>query len=368
MCESARKVIRFILLISLLLLANSYLPAMADDNSDNFEEYKCDLMMKGYEFTNDGLSEAIIKNDTEAVELFVKADININLPDNEGYSALDRAIKENDKELENLLTKAGGETKLLKNVATDVEPVETEQTSSETTAPENPLTENTTVETPATEAPVAQQTVEAEVVKTETAAQDELIENKTDFPVIKSEIFDENALSAEETSEISIDKNLLAMAQKAPVKNQKLSAEQKKQQIVEAFCDLINTDNTAEVAKVAKNFFGINIMTKEGLAPLHYAVFNDNAEIVKILLDNGADVNKKTSDGLTSLDIAVLNNQLAIIKMLLSQGGALSGQVATELKKLGCQSNLDSTTNLYDTTLDDLLPVLKKIQSTLDNQ
>lgn len=368
MCESARKVIRFILLISLLLLANSHLPAMADDNSDNFEEYKCDLMMKGYEFTNDGLSEAIIKNDTEAVELFVKADININLPDNEGYSALDRAIKENDKELENLLTKAGGETKLLKNVATDVEPVETEQTSSETTAPENPLTENTTVETPATEAPVAQQTVEAEVVKTETAAQDELIENKTDFPVIKSEIFDENALSAEENSEISIDKNLLAMAQKAPVKNQKLSAEQKKQQIVEAFCDLINTDNTAEVAKVAKNFFGINIMTKEGLAPLHYAVFNDNAEIVKILLDNGADVNKKTSDGLTSLDIAVLNNQLAIIKMLLSQGGALSGQVATELKKLGCQSNLDSTTNLYDTTLDDLLPVLKKIQSTLDNQ
>ena len=158
------------------------------------------------------------------------------------------------------------------------------------------------------------------------------------------------------------------MAQKAPVKSQNLSAEQKKQQIVEAFCDLINTDNAAEVAKVAKNFFGINIMTKEGLAPLHYAVFNDNAEIVKILLDNGADVNKKTSDGLTSLDIAVLNNQLAIIKMLLSQGGALSGQVATELKKLGCQSNLDPTTNLYDTTLDDLLPVLKKIQSTLDNQ
>lgn len=358
--------IRFILLISLLILANSYLPAMADDNSDNFEEYKCDLMMKGYEFTNDGLSEAIIKNDTEAVELFVKADININLPDNEGYSALDRAIKENDKELENLLTKAGGETKLLKNVATDVEPADTEQ--SETTASKNPLTENTTVETPATEAPVAQQTVEAEIVKTETAAQDELIESKTDFPVIKSEIFDENALSAEENSEISIDKNLLAMAQKAPVKSQNLSAEQKKQQIVEAFCDLINTDNAAEVAKVAKNFFGINIMTKEGLAPLHYAVFNDNAEIVKILLDNGADVNKKTSDGLTSLDIAVLNNQLAIIKMLLSQGGALSGQVATELKKLGCQSNLDLTTNLYDTTLDDLLPVLKKIQSTLDNQ
>lgn len=358
--------IRFILLISLLILANSYLPAMADDNSDNFEEYKCDLMMKGYEFTNDGLSEAIIKNDTEAVELFVKADININLPDNEGYSALDRAIKENDKELENLLTKAGGETKLLKKVATDVEPADTEQ--SETTASKNPLTENTTVETPATEAPVAQQTVEAEIVKTETAAQDELIESKTDFPVIKSEIFDENALSAEENSEISIDKNLLAMAQKAPVKSQNLSAEQKKQQIVEAFCDLINTDNAAEVAKVAKNFFGINIMTKEGLAPLHYAVFNDNAEIVKILLDNGADVNKKTSDGLTSLDIAVLNNQLAIIKMLLSQGGALSGQVATELKKLGCQSNLDPTTNLYDTTLDDLLPVLKKIQSTLDNQ
>ena len=225
---------------------------MADDNSDNFEEYKCDLMMKGYEFTNDGLSEAIIKNDTEAVELFVKADININLPDNEGYSALDRAIKENDKELENLLTKAGGETKLLKNVATDVEPADTEQ--SETTASKNPLTENTTVETPATEAPVAQQTVEAEFVKTETAAQDELIESKTDFPVIKSEIFDENALSSEENSDISIDKNLLAIAQKAPVKSQNLSAEQKKQQIVEAF-----------YLKYIQLFCQLNLLLKEAL-------------------------------------------------------------------------------------------------------
>ena len=118
----------------------------------------------------------------------------------------------------------------------------------------------------------------------------------------------------------------------------------------------------------------INCQNSNGDTPLictiDYAQHNPETayQIVKILLDNGADVNKKTSDGLTSLDIAVLNNQLAIIKMLLSQGGALSGQVATELKKLGCQSNLDPTTNLYDTTFDDLLPVLKKIQSTLDNQ
>ena len=122
------------------------------------------------------------------------------------------------------------------------------------------------------------------------------------------------------------------------------------------------TNYNSTTGTVSLNFIGSD------RCYLYFDYYFEPKGYEKILLDNGADVNKKTSDGLTSLDIAVLNNQLAIIKMLLSQGGALSGQVATELKKLGCQSNLDPTTNLYDTTLDDLLPVLKKIQSTLDNQ
>lgn len=354
------------------MLAGYSMPIYADENAqaDNFEEYKCDLMMKGYEFTNDGLSEAIIKNDTEAVELFVKADININLPDNEGYSALDRAIKVNDKEAVMLLSKAGGETKMLKNVVSDLQPVDSAQNSSQTSeqVSEQAQTETVAEQQQASSAVQAQVETQVQIVEQNQDCSQEQPQQQNAFenyPMIKSETIDDTTVSE---NSVTIDKTLLALAQKAPVKSQNISAQEQKQQIVNSFCELINTDNTAEVAKVAKHFFGMNMMTKDGLAPLHYAVFNDNAEMVKLLLDNGADVNKKTSDGLTSLDIAVLNNQQAVIQILLSQGGALSGQVATELKKLGCKLNFDSTLNLYDTTFDDLLPILKKIQSSLDNE
>lgn len=47
--------------------------------------------MRGYSINNDGLSEAIIKKNQEAIELFVKAGIDFNQTDKEGYTALERA-------------------------------------------------------------------------------------------------------------------------------------------------------------------------------------------------------------------------------------------------------------------------------------
>ena len=62
--------------------------------------------MKGYEFSNDGLSEAIIKNDKEAVTLFLKADININLKD---VKEKDFEIKEKGKKIRALEVTTNGQ-------------------------------------------------------------------------------------------------------------------------------------------------------------------------------------------------------------------------------------------------------------------
>ena len=59
--------------------------------ADNYNEYFFDLKMKGYSFDNDGLSEAIIKKNQEAIDLFRKAGMDFTQTDTEGYTALERA-------------------------------------------------------------------------------------------------------------------------------------------------------------------------------------------------------------------------------------------------------------------------------------
>lgn len=263
------------------------MPALAND----VEEYKCDLMIKGYEFTNDGLSEAIIKRDKDAIELFVKTDLNINMPDTEGYSALDRAIKSNNPEAVALIAKAGGETKKLPPAEVPV------------TAEEKSVEEKPTVDVPH----VTPQT-----------------ENPEKFEV------------------------------------EKISLNQ--------FCEYVNANNLEEVAKIAQTSDEINLLSDEGLAPLHYAVFNNNIEMVKLLLKHGADANVLADDGMTPLDITVLNNQKEIAKVLIEQGGELSDNVAGELEKFGCPIKFDEELNLYQADFDNIFSAMNKIQQKIENE
>ncbi len=254
-------------------------------------------MIKGYEFSNDGLSEAIIKNDQEAIELFVKADININLPDNEGYSALDRALKVNDKDAVILLSQAGGETKKLES------------------------------------------TVKEDIQQT----------------------------NSDEVSQICIaqkdNQDNLNDAKLAPTNQQSET-----DPTLNKFCEMVNANKLDEVAKIAKTSPLLNTLSQEGLAPLHYAIFNDNPAMVHVLLNGGADVNMKSSDGLTPLDIAILNNQKIIAKELLESGGAMSEQVARELMKFGCVTKFDATFGLYDASYDDIFATMQKIQEKINSQ
>ncbi len=274
-------------ILSLIAVFAIGMPALAND----VEEYKCDLMIKGYEFTNDGLSEAIIKRDKDAIELFVKTDLNINMPDTEGYSALDRAIKSNNPEAVALIAKAGGETKKLPPAEVPV------------TAEEKSVEEKPTVDVPH----VTPQTENPEKVEVE-----------------------------------------------------KISLNQ--------FCEYVNANNLEEVAKIAQTSDEINLLSDEGLAPLHYAVFNNNIEMVKLLLKHGADANVLADDGMTPLDITVLNNQKEIAKVLIEQGGELSDNVAGELEKFGCPIKFDEELNLYQADFDNIFAAMNKIQQKIENE
>lgn len=274
-----------ILLIFLTITAG----AVIAEETDNFmpeqtESYKCDLMMRGYEFTNDGLSEAIIKQDTEAVELFVKADININLSDNEGFTALDRAMEINNEQTVALLCHAGGETKFNR-----------------------------------------QKTFENKK------------EKETNFTVNSTQKDSNVSQSNEESTSMN------------------------------EFCKAVDESNYEFVKKNIKRTDDKDVLTEDGLAPVHYAIFNNDIEMIQILIDSGAEINNRTSDGLTALDITILNGQKEIAKLLLQNGAALSGQVAQELKKFGCHIQYDEIFDLYDASFEDIFETMDKIQKQIDS-
>ncbi|MGN0013982.1 MAG: ankyrin repeat domain-containing protein [Candidatus Gastranaerophilaceae bacterium] len=306
-----------IILLGLLILHTFNIPCFAEGS---IEEYKCDLMIKGYEFSNNGLSEAIIKNDQEAIELFVKADININLPDKEGYSALDRALKIKDKEAAIFLCHAGGETRIMQ-VPDDFYKILENSSKND---------------------------------KFSQSVQNSSVENQNT-----------ERLVSDNTTLIATSDNTKNLEQKTePQKNKVEPTDPQMNEL----CELVNSNQIEEVAKIAKNSPEINMLTEEGLAPVHYAIFNDNPSMVHLLLSSGAYVNKKTSDGLTPLDIAVLNDQKIVARVVMEYGGSLSEQVARELMKFGCPVKNAEGSELYDASYEDIFSAIIKIQNKLNNQ
>jgi ankyrin repeat protein len=67
----------------------------------------------------------------------------------------------------------------------------------------------------------------------------------------------------------------------------------------------------------------INVSDGHGYTPLHYAVQNNQKEIVHLLISKNADVNAKNSEGQTALDIAVDRNRKEIAELLLAKGALL---------------------------------------------
>lgn len=227
---------RFIKVFSIILVAVfSATPVFADDNT---EEYKCDLMMRGYEFTNNGLSEAIIKKDNEALQLFLKANININLTDNEGFSALDRAINVEDKNAVLLISMAGGQT--TKNLNDEHE-------KTENNSPEKPSIEEKKVETD-------NKNTTEETIKTNNLCE-------------------------------AVNANNLDLTAKLAKKSPYLNA--LTEEGLSPVHYAVFNDNPAMLHVLLNAGADVNILTDDGLTPLDIAVLNYQKKIAKELLENG---------------------------------------------------------------------------------
>lgn len=61
----------------------------------------------------------------------------------------------------------------------------------------------------------------------------------------------------------------------------------------------------------------INLSDKNGLSPLHWAVINNNGELLNLLLSHGADINVQEIDGWTPLHLALKSSPKEIIAILL---------------------------------------------------
>ena len=57
----------------------------------------------------------------------------------------------------------------------------------------------------------------------------------------------------------------------------------------------------------------INQKNKSGFTALHYACYNGNIKIIKLLVDNGADINITNNNGLNILHLAAQGNQSTVI-------------------------------------------------------
>ncbi len=64
----------------------------------------------------------------------------------------------------------------------------------------------------------------------------------------------------------------------------------------------------------------LNKKSAMGWTALHYAVINDDVELVGYLIKHGANVNKSSSDGMTPLYLAGINENQEIIRLLKKAG------------------------------------------------
>jgi ankyrin repeat protein len=91
----------------------------------------------------------------------------------------------------------------------------------------------------------------------------------------------------------------------------------------------------------------VNVKDEDGYTPLHFAVYKDNIEIVRLLLDFKADPNAQDEDGCTPLHFSAFNENKEICKMLIDRGSDAEiennlgvNALSVLLQKNGCNLNI----------------------------
>ena len=125
--------------------------------------------------------------------------------------------------------------------------------------------------------------------------------------------------------------------------------------------DISGTKNFLE-----NNTGEMNTLSEDGLAPIHYAIYNNNFEMTELLLENGADVNVRTSDGLTPLDVAILNEKELIVEKLRNYNAGMSYTLAKEMEAYSCNSVYNNDNDVYDADFEDIVKAAKLIKTQLE--
>ena len=108
-------------------------------------------------------------------------------------------------------------------------------------------------------------------------------------------------------------------------------------------------EETAYIDKIKDHEYGAHLWDKEGKTALMWAAeWNQNPEVIKLLIESGADLNATTASGVTPLMFAAARNNAGVVKALLetdAPGKTINLQynlVATdadELRKISRFSN-----------------------------
>lgn len=86
-------------------------------------------------------------------------------------------------------------------------------------------------------------------------------------------------------------------------------------------CHLAVINSVSMTKYVLSLGLDINSMDIEGLSPLHYVVgYNENTEIVSLLIQSGADIHITTMNGVNLLHSVAMNNAVAMVKYVLDLG------------------------------------------------
>ncbi|MBL6621769.1 MAG: ankyrin repeat domain-containing protein [Rickettsiales bacterium] len=100
--------------------------------------------------------------------------------------------------------------------------------------------------------------------------------------------------------------------------------EQKKHYLQEELLKATTEQNSEDRIKNIINLIysgaDVNVQNEDGNTALHLAVYKENKEIIKILIDYGANVNAQNKDGDTALHLAVYKENKEIITKLIDSG------------------------------------------------